>query len=103
MDGAELGGSGVEKHQSKNRGFASHRVARVDFNFAAAADDYDAAIRRDGFEVFAEVDVGKHFENHVGSAALGEFPKFSEVVGRAVIQDLIGAFAQGERATFIRS
>src|ERR1051325_11066789 len=96
VDGAEFGGRGVEKHEAVDGGFAGHGVARGDFDFAAAADDDDAAVGRENAKVFAEVDVGKHFEDDVGAAAVGEAGEFFEVGRGAMVEDFVSAlFARG--------
>src|SRR3954471_7300151 len=101
VDDSEFGRTGVEKHHSVYGGVTRHGVARGDFDFAATADDDDAGIGREDSEVFPKVDVGKHFEDDVGAAAVGEAGKFLEVVRGAVVEDVIGALVEHEFAAFV--
>jgi len=74
---------------------ASRRMIRGgNLDVASASDDDDAAKLVERGEVVGKVDVGEHFENHVGGDAV-------EVAGLAVVEDLVRAlFADELEASF---
>ena len=94
MDGDFFLGGHVEEEHSEDSGVAAHDFARGDLDVAPAADDDYAAKLIERGDVVGEVDVGEHFENHVGGDAV-------EVAGLAAVEDLVCAlFADELEAAF---
>ncbi len=80
---------GVAEGHAQDGQVAGHGQARVDFDFAAAADDDDTAARGQDGKVGGEVFVGEHFKDEIGAAVIGEGRDFVEVVGDAVVQNVM--------------
>ena len=75
----------------EDRRVAPHRLARVDLDASAVADDDDAAVFGEQAEIAIEVDVRGHLEDEVDAAAAGRAHDLVGVVRRAVIDDDVGA------------
>ena len=80
------------KSEGTNGAALSHDVTRVDGDFAAIADDNDAAVGGEEFHVGGKIYVGEHFEDDVYSATAGRFHDFVGVSGFGVIESLVRAF-----------
>ena len=70
VDLDEIAVGHVEQRHAENGRVAAHRVARVDFDAPAVADDDDAAEPGEHAEIAIEVDVREHFEDHVRPATV---------------------------------
>ena len=79
----------------------AHDLARVDLDAAAIADHDDASAGRDDGEVVIEIDVGEHFENHVGTAPAGERGDLVEIAGALVIDGVPRALRPHHRQSIV--
>ena len=59
----------------------AHRLARIDFDAAAIADDDDASAKGQRREIVVEIHVGEVLENDVGAAAAGQILERVEIAG----------------------
>src|SRR5438552_13039321 len=87
--------------QAENRGFASHRIPRIDFDSAAIPDHHNASALGKHSEVLREVDVREHFSNEVYSAPIGDCHDLFFIVSCTVIQNMMRALLGDQRAALV--
>jgi len=80
------------KSEGANGAALAHDVARVDGDFAAIADDNDAAVGGEEFHIGGKIYIGEHFEDDVYSATASGFHDFVGVTGFGVIEGVVRAF-----------
>ena len=98
VDGVFLLFGNVEEQHAADFGVALHGFAGINFDFAAVADDDDAAIHGEDGKVLGQIHVGQHFENDVGAMPVGQDGYFLEVIRGVMVQDVMGAELADELA-----
>src|SRR5438445_3109106 len=95
--------AGVPERHPEDRGVAAHRVARIDRDRAAAADDDDPAAGSEYLEIIPEIQVRKHLEDHVHPAPSRDGRDLPEISRGAMVEDVVGALPRREVAPLRRT
>ena len=86
MNFGEFAGRGAKEQDPSDIGLSDHSVSWVNFDGTPAADDDDATVRRDQFQIIGKVDVRQHLENEVDTTAIRPRPDGVQVAGGLVIE-----------------
>src|SRR5207249_1455899 len=92
---------GREERQSQYRSFPLHGFMRIDFDISAVTDDNHAAARAKHRKISRKVDVRQHFRDEIHASSTGEIQQLLLITGFFVIEYIMGALLQRERAAFL--
>src|SRR5262245_66137812 len=79
----------VEERHSKHAEVASHRRARIYFNFAPVADNYHSSKLCEESQILFEIYVSEHLENEIDAPTARQRKYMIRVVGCVMIQDVV--------------
>ena len=101
MNRAQFVRRGVHEGHAADVGVAAHRVARIDFNRPAAADDDHAAVLRQHAQILSQIDVRGHLQDQIDALVGGQLHQLLEIIRASVIKHVMSALLEDELAALI--
>ena len=77
---------------------ALHQLARIDFDGAAIADHDDAAVFGENGQIFREIYIREHFNNHIETVTVRQRNGAFQIIRRMMIEHVMRAVFQDERS-----